>query len=372
MTVRQEGRNPAIDIARGIGMLLVLYGHAVEMFLSPQLPVAGAMFDQWRAIYSFHMPLFFAISGLVYRPKGLRHAVTSSMGLLLVAFLVHVACWLGDVAVMGQPLRWGTVVWPMVLLAGFTSVVVWFLASLALVQLSFFMLQHWSGWKRALLLSVIVAGFLWAQHKPSIYFQASSVLPGLAFYALGYWVTKVGAWRREVYRHWLVPVLVLGATLALAPLNGGCTWDLGARCINRPQGFAVLMTAGQYGAPVLFVLTALAGCFSVVWLSDVLAHLPSRLNGGLAWVGRRSLDLVIINGVVYRFIQPHVAAMSHDQQLAGAIGVSLLLVLGQVAAARVLRPLTQGIRHLAEAIAGRIGQLIFWRPLAKLPGRPDS
>jgi len=47
-------RLPFIDAAKGIGILLVVLGH------SPGLPVFGVVL-----IYSFHMPLFFFISGFV-------------------------------------------------------------------------------------------------------------------------------------------------------------------------------------------------------------------------------------------------------------------------------------------------------------------
>src|ERR1700691_516230 len=45
-----------IDICRGIAIILVLYGH---LFNSD---------NQRYLIYAFHMPLFFFISGLVFKP----------------------------------------------------------------------------------------------------------------------------------------------------------------------------------------------------------------------------------------------------------------------------------------------------------------
>lgn len=45
-------REPWVDIAKGIGIILVVVGHAC----CPELPHA--------IIYSFHMPLFFFLSGL--------------------------------------------------------------------------------------------------------------------------------------------------------------------------------------------------------------------------------------------------------------------------------------------------------------------
>ena len=52
-----SGRNVSIDFAKGIGMILVVYAHLV--FFEPVLTI----------IYSFHMPLFFIISGILFNEK---------------------------------------------------------------------------------------------------------------------------------------------------------------------------------------------------------------------------------------------------------------------------------------------------------------
>lgn len=59
-------RIPWIDICRGIGILLVLYGHALGS-------------DKNRfLIYAFHMPLFFFLSGIVF-----RHSHASFLSIVL-------------------------------------------------------------------------------------------------------------------------------------------------------------------------------------------------------------------------------------------------------------------------------------------------
>jgi acyltransferase len=58
-------RNDWLDVARGYGMFLVFYGHLIERFAALQLPTASV---QFKFIYSFHMPLFFLIAGILARP----------------------------------------------------------------------------------------------------------------------------------------------------------------------------------------------------------------------------------------------------------------------------------------------------------------
>ena len=56
-------RSPEIDIAKGIGILLVVLGHAVpDANTGIQNMLWAAVFN-W--IYSFHMALFMAMSGVL-------------------------------------------------------------------------------------------------------------------------------------------------------------------------------------------------------------------------------------------------------------------------------------------------------------------
>ena len=57
-------RSRHIDIARGIAILLVVFGHGALVIQS--------FFDKgklWEVIYSFHIPLFFFLSGVLFKPE---------------------------------------------------------------------------------------------------------------------------------------------------------------------------------------------------------------------------------------------------------------------------------------------------------------
>ena len=55
-----------IDVAKAIGILLVILGHC---YYTAKVPHLGT------AIYSFHMPLFFIISGMFLKPIGLKDGI---------------------------------------------------------------------------------------------------------------------------------------------------------------------------------------------------------------------------------------------------------------------------------------------------------
>ncbi|UTW44887.1 acyltransferase [bacterium SCSIO 12696] len=56
-----------VDYAKGIGIILVVYGHVVRGLYSAGIPISERFYQiSDSVIYSFHMPLFFFLSGLFF------------------------------------------------------------------------------------------------------------------------------------------------------------------------------------------------------------------------------------------------------------------------------------------------------------------
>ena len=60
-------RNTRIDMLRGIAVILVMAGHGIGLLIQKGLVSPNSGGGIYDAIYSFHMPLFFLISGYVYQ-----------------------------------------------------------------------------------------------------------------------------------------------------------------------------------------------------------------------------------------------------------------------------------------------------------------
>lgn len=355
MTEALRQRNPAVDIAKGIAMLLVIYGHALGLFFEPaSRDVQAAALPQLRFIYSFHMPLFFLLSGMVFRARSLRESVRRSLSLLLTAYLVHVVCWIAEPLLTGQPPTVAGLLLPMLRLRGFHSVIVWFLASLALVQLAYFVLASYGDRVRWPLLLALLGGFAWSQRAGSTLLQLQSVLPGLAFFALGHALarTDIGAWVRG--RRW--PLALAGLCVAwwMSGQNGGCALQPAGRCDNIPGGFVALMIAGQYGFLPWFGQAAVIGSLAVVCSAWVVAeHLPG-LASALSWIGRRSLQLLVVNGLVIFFLHPLVEGRLGQPDMATAVGLSLALTGVQLMAAYGMGGITSAPLRLAKYLADKM------------------
>lgn len=66
-----------IDICRGLAIILVVVGHVVSSFYSSGRYIESTLFNQVGVfVYSFHMPLFFVISGYLTKQKTNTRCVT--------------------------------------------------------------------------------------------------------------------------------------------------------------------------------------------------------------------------------------------------------------------------------------------------------
>lgn len=362
-------RDATWDIARGIGMALVIYGHFLEP-LYPARPDLGrtfidAAFTQWQVIYSFHMMLFFLVSGAVNRslPKKVwPEVVRGSLRLLALAWVVHL---LGMCVIFafGMAPDAATSVWSAAvaifnpILQGFywSVGVLWFLTSLCFVQLlAYFLLRHLPA------LSIVLVAMLGT--AVVVYFDAPNQylfrtwLPGLSFFALGYLFAQ---WQLR-WPVWLC-IPLSAAVVFLAPLNDGCAYTLHNACQKFGDGpFAVRMFGGGYGFLPLFFLNAQLGTLAVVCLSRGLARF--RASGILAYMGKNSLDLFIINGFVATFLPPVIAGF-HWPPLTALhyLVLGVALVAAHLLVQRLLRRVLAAIDGAALAIASFLTGLLSGR-----------
>ena len=97
LTDRQTGRLSYLDIAKGIGIVLVVMGHCIPDASTPNGPSRPLFLFFYNTIYSFHMPLFFFIAGFLTSRKqmeGGRFAIMSKRARrLLVPYLFVGLCY---------------------------------------------------------------------------------------------------------------------------------------------------------------------------------------------------------------------------------------------------------------------------------------
>jgi fucose 4-O-acetylase-like acetyltransferase len=304
-------------VARGLGILLVLYAHSLEpLFMRDDGTFTMSAFSQWRLIYSFHMPLFFALSGAgraflearLTPAASLRRALRDALSLVLLVVVCNLLSALPMIwRVWRQNVNgWGGLAQKMVrstmLLCDFPLNTLWFPAALAFTLVLAALWSLRTPLARAFVV-LVCAVSLWTSLPTGTtwdvtgnWFQIRQLFPALVFFLLG------RALSGRYPAAWLGAVaLVAGPALAL--LNRGCPTTPWQLCPDMGEHFGAWMILGRFGFMPIFFVSAFLGCVGVLGLSS---RLPAR---GFAYLGRVSLPLYLMNAVAVDFVLPRVARM---------------------------------------------------------------
>lgn len=86
-------RNLYLDVIKGFAIILVVYGHCLQY--GSTLSCDKLYFDDWvfKAIYSFHMPLFMLVSGYLFYGSVSRHSTKHIVKTRFTSLLVPIIIW---------------------------------------------------------------------------------------------------------------------------------------------------------------------------------------------------------------------------------------------------------------------------------------
>lgn len=305
-------RNPAIDIAKGICILLMILGHCQGM--------DGVVY---KAIESFHMPFFFCAAGFFFRSQDILNLAKKSFVRLIVPLLIGVAVCAAIYLAWGKPevaMRWGKALlfpggtarkiffypnWP-------NTGVFWFLAALFWCRLicnTLFQLTP----KYILIICALLSWItIIVGRRVILPFGISEGCSGLIFYAAGHFANNYNLYSRSVKWYAIVLILVL--------------WLVDIHCVTFRM-FQLAYTWYLYPIGVIFA------CL-MSWLVYKLAHYVSsfRWSNGLRLCGLYSLEMMCchqVARVVCSLIPTHTHTSAQDLE-ASLILVALSLLIAAV------------------------------------------
>ena len=251
------------DTAKGILILLMIIGHIWNDGLVHDL------------IYSFHMPAFFVISGLLFWQSAFlkKPVVVALLGkirsLLIPYFFFEVFAILSHIAKNGMILNIKGYLFEMLSLHLFNGPL-WFLVIMFLSEVLFLVLYKiFAGFdgKIQYLLIAILFMILMVLPKFQSYINISTMFMALFFLIIGYaisdWLYKQSAF---------ITVMALGITMIISLVNNG---------IGMPDY--------QDGNRILFILGAITGSLFIIQISRMIQKFPVIL---LNFYGRNSLILL--------------------------------------------------------------------------------
>lgn len=291
-----------VDAAKGLGILFVIAGHV-----------------WWRgpvrdAIYAFHMPLFFLLSGYMVKPQPLLGLIGKQARSLLVPFIAF------SLILIAADLLIETARGIRPMFSGFREgmeaiffrteslrgpfTILWFVPCL------FFARLCWNVAARilpdpavrpwALLTLIVMGGAHWITSRTSASPLGLIAVP--AAFTL-YWVGQL--WRKR-------PPGVAETLFLLAPLAA----------VTLTLLPPVNLKPGDFGTPVL----SLAGAAAIsILLCRALEILPSMLIAPLAWLGRASLVIMYVHVAFIHYLTPYFGHwILFGIALMGSVAVHLL------------------------------------------------
>mgnify|MGYP001767092398 CR=1 FL=1 len=290
-----------IDTAKALGIITVFYGHIVEkLFLTHGLPAAGY---QYKLIYSFHMPLFFVLSGYLAGeihgrafPDFLRNKfMTRVVPFFFFNVLILPFYFIAD-EMSHQRLDVGQFIHKFLLM--FTgrprfNNITWFLACLFSVEMANYFLHPFLRKSRALLCAAIVLFYFagWSisyKADPAVipdYWSLRKMLAAYSFYLCGSLVAGVPYFRTKGNPYLDSSLFLLTVVCLVFSFNMN----------HGPFRMipVVMFANGSYGNIFLFPLTALAGSLCVISASRLLSS-----NGIMTFLGMNTLPLMGLGGVL--------------------------------------------------------------------------
>ena len=311
-------RLPWVDYAKGIGIILVVYGHVARGLVNAGL-VANPSFLRWLdgVIYGFHMPLFFLLAGLFFfesiEKRGAWRYVGGKLNTLVYPYMLW-SLLQGGVEVLLSAYTNSRTTWSEVLaLLWAPRAQFWFLYALFFCSVCAALLWVWVRWSRQGRAVVLVgAGLLSLSLSPWMSGMAATryVAGYFGFFALGVLWSVVVRDGAGILR-WLGLAVGLMVALQWARDAGLLTDGLWVVWLAAVAGSAAVMLmaewleerARQWGGHGLRLLQQLGEYSLPIYLMHVLAGSGVRiaLQFGL---DVQSLALHLLAGCLVGLLAP--------------------------------------------------------------------
>lgn len=352
-----------LDVARALAMFAVYYGHFIER-LFREGGVEPALLH-WKFVYSFHIPFFFFLSGVFWKPAPfsselfLRKLKTRLVPVLFFSLLI-LPLWISldykrfvKIALRGEYLS-GHPTFNMVLWFLVCFMVAEWLAALVVKYLKIDSKRLFAYALLSLAFGYYVLVLQRGRVETHFGFNPRAWYLGdafiaLAFYFFGY-LSKNALTRLSEPWGWTLGLIA-------APLLFFLTWYLHGLNATEDGVILVVMSASTYGNVWYFLLAALAGSAFLLSLSRVL-NLKWRI---LHFIGRNTLIFLGLNGIGFHFADAFFIA--HSPWLPEtSLGV-FLFGAGYAAASLLLTsPLVWAFRRWIPELCG-----YEWTPTSILP-----
>lgn len=310
-----QKRYEEIDIAKGLGIILVILGHCVYY---------GGFTCRW--IFSFHMPLFFFLSGIFFKGYSFRQYFEKkfkSMFIPFVFFIIFGGCFTFLIP------EWRSEIGLKQLLVdvyyGSPSIVkmisLWFLICLAWVEvIALFVVRIKKVINQILcicaifLLGLIVEYYYCNFNMIRLPLKIDSALIAIFFFYIGYLINidKIKN-TYEGLKFWevlIVQILLFTITILISNKNG-----------------MVNLANIQINNVILYLLGSVLGILLVISVSFGVMRKMNYIKRCIVYIGKNSLDFMGFQSVYYYLGVYLINKIMHKSYEVMALPVSLVIPL---------------------------------------------
>ena len=274
-SIYKSKRLEYLDMIKGFGILLVILGHAY--------PVNNIRI--W--IHSFHMPLFYIISGCIFYhtntiQKNIKGLIKSKLMNLLIPYLTFNIVYIlinyllskFSLDVLYHDIE------TVILLNGIVAL--WFLPSLFICECTFILLKKIIT-KDSLVIILISFLFTLSLFIPSVFLNSILLVMyrsfiGLGFFAFGYYLFK---YIKELEINYFIIILMLFVNILLSEING----------------FVNLFQL-RFNNIVLYLICSLLGSLTIILLMKKI-----RTIKFLTYFGKNSLIILCTHQCIMSFFR---------------------------------------------------------------------
>ena len=284
--LRLRTRLEHIDIAKGIGIVLVVFGHLSGIESIPHWLTLSRSF-----IYQFHIPLFFFISGMFYKgddawgaflikkTKRLYVPFVVANGLFLIID-VCLRCLSHEPVVLVDNLKHFVKV---LLLLSVTPLggATWFLKALFVIAILYKFLWQLSESRLFVLIICLLLGFSGTYIQPD--YSASAIMVGLLFYCLGNNVKLVNYQNVSYQKSTILALVFLSVLVLMCAVNN------------------VDIAMGIYQNRLLVFPGAVIGIIMILLISSMLSNVRI-ISKMLSYLGQHTMSILIGHFLAFKIV----------------------------------------------------------------------
>ena len=332
-----------IDIAKGIGILLVLLGHLLDN-------------GHWlkSVIYTFHMPLFFIVSGMVLRPQPVIRKIRNRITDTLVPYFIWAVIFCGFGFKKMIYIGYGTIAG---LLHAGSSGVLWFLVCMffasvfsQIIVTSTEKIKH----RRAVLTAVMIITLLISMVMSIFHYKIiirgatlgypwsmDIVFLAVAFMLFGRLLADMEGKLPKALKWYH---LLIFAALVAVSLVG---------VLHKAEPGYPQMATGRVGNHILFFTVACVVVIGIIGISRFLEK-TGPFSALLVWLGQNSMGIFLVHRTLRGFLM-HIYA--------GHRSIPMLLVLWIVFAV---------YGSAVTIVINRFCPALFGKPTMIKQSKPDN